>query len=119
MNALVFVLLKLSLNGSKVHGVLHDIGVVRDVQRDIVHGVGEDVSSLVSLHGSQYALSCLLPLIKDWSAFWHFWNLEIIQRGLVLIFVCNFKVFGNLGILPLKVFEFSISHWRVIAVLAK
>lgn len=49
VDALVLVFLELRLDRSEVHRVLNHDRVVRDVQRDIVDGVRENVSLLVAL----------------------------------------------------------------------
>ena len=110
LDALILVLPQLCFDGRKVHWVLHDVGVVGDLQLDVVHGVLEDVGLGVPQEVLHHALGCLLPLVENGSTFWHFWHLDLTHRLQVVAFLICLEVTCDLGVLPLKVVEFCVCH---------
>ena len=105
---------QLLLNCTKVHRILHHAWVIGDLQFYIVDGICENVSFLVTVQSCKHALSRFFPLIVDWGALWYFRHLQLTDWLLILLIIIELKVLCNLWIHSLELFEFLISHGRII-----
>ena len=117
LDALILVLLQFGLDRGKVHRVLHHQGVVRDVQLDIVDGVGENVRLLIPLQCREHSLRGLLPLVEYGGALGHFGNGELVDGLIFSTILVELKVLGDLWVLPLKLIKLRVAHGRVEAAL--
>lgn len=70
----ILVLLQLALDGAKVHGVLDDIKVVRDVELLWIYRLVEDPCLVVLPKAVEETFSRFFPAITDWSLLRNFLN---------------------------------------------
>lgn len=76
LNFLVLVLLELGFDSVEVHWVLHDEGVVRDLELHVVDWLTEDVGLLVAQEGGEQALGGFFPLVENGGALGHLGHLQ-------------------------------------------
>ena len=110
---------QLLLNCTKVHWILHHAWVIGDLQFYIVDGICENVSFLVTVQSCKHALSRFFPLIVDWGALWYFRHLQLTDWLLILLIIIELKVLCNLWIHSLELFEFLVSHGRIVTTFSK
>ena len=76
----------------------------------------KDVRLGIPLQGGQEALGGLLPLVENWSCLINIWNLERINGRQVGVIYVLLEVFGDGGIVELKLLEFFVGHGLIVAV---
>ena len=112
---LILMFSELSFDRTKVHGILHDIGVVRDLELLPVDRIRKNICLLIAIESGEHALSCLLPLVVDWSRLGNLRHLKLTDWLQVFIVVIKLKVASHLWVRPLELLKLLIGHRRVIA----
>ena len=111
--AQILVAVQLRLNGSQVHGFLHYVEVVRDVQLLRVNWLIKDPSLLVFEQRIDYSLSGLVPVIIDNHVLRQFLVLDVSKH----ILIVRVKVPGNLWVFLLESNPLILIHGLVNSIL--
>ena len=112
VHLLVFILGQVVLDSSKVHGVLNDGGVVRNVQFHGVHRFQKDVGSLHFHKYHQKSFCSFVPVVVDGRTFIHLRDHQSLYRTLLLEVPCKIRVL-NLELVIFLLGEGDITSFLV------
>jgi len=87
LDALILLLLQLTLYSREVHRVLHYSQIVDDAKGDIIDRIGKDICLLIALQGGEHPRRGLLPLVEDWSALRNLGHREVPQSLHILALI--------------------------------